>query len=43
MMPADSRVEPKKSQIVQWERLNHTAHHLDAPHPKISPLLQVMS
>jgi len=42
-MPADSRVELEKKQIVKWERSNRTAHHLSAPHQKISPLLQVMS
>ena len=42
-MPADSRVELEKTQIFKWEHSNRTAHHLGAPHPKISPLLQVMS
>jgi len=42
-MPVDSRVELEKSQIIQWERSNRTAHHLGASHPKINPLLQVMS
>jgi len=42
-MPADFRVELEKTKIIQWERSNRTAHRLSAPHPKISPLLQVMS
>ena len=42
-MPADSRVELEKTQIFNWERSTRPAHRLDAPHPKISPLLQVMS
>jgi len=42
-MPADSRVELEKSQIFNWERSKRTAYRLDAPHPQISPLLQVMS
>jgi hypothetical protein len=42
-MPDDSRVELEKTQIVKWERSNRTAHRLGALHPKISPLLQVMS
>ena len=42
-MHVDSRVELEKSQIIKWECSNRTAHHLGAPRPKISPLLQVMS
>ena len=42
-MLADSRVELEKTQNFKWERSNHTAYRLDAPHQKISPLLQVMS
>ena len=43
MKPADSRVELEKTQIFKRERSKRTAHRLDAPHPKISLLLQMMS
>ena len=42
-MSVDSHVELEKMKNFKWERPNRTAYHLGASHPKISPLLQVMS